>query len=98
VFFRAGTSVLLIFNPDVTKVEKDLPPHFGNGKIHIAFEVNKEDYKSMREKTLSKGIKIIHEQNWPGGFQSFYFLDPDEHVLEVVERGMWEVKKKEERR
>ena len=92
VFFRVGTSVLLIFNPDVTKVEKGLPPHFGSGQIHIALEVNVEDYMNIREKILSKGIKIEHEQDWPGGYKSFYFRDPDKHLLEIVQKGMWERK------
>jgi len=92
VFFRVGSSVLLIFNPEVTRNEKDLPPHFGSGKMHVAFEVKQEDYISTREKILSKGVKIIHEQDWPGGFKSFYFSDPDEHLLEIVESGMWDKK------
>jgi catechol 2,3-dioxygenase-like lactoylglutathione lyase family enzyme len=89
VFFRVGTSVLLIFNPDVTKVEKDLPPHFGSGQIHIALEVNVEDYMNIREKILSKGVIIELEKNWPGGYKSFYFRDPDKHLLEIVQKGMW---------
>ncbi|MGZ5243952.1 MAG: VOC family protein [Bacteroidia bacterium] len=90
VFFRVGTSVLLIFNPDVTIEETTLPPHFASGQIHIALEVTRENYEATREKIISKGIEIEHEQEWRGDYKSFYFRDPDDHVLEIVEQGMWE--------
>jgi len=38
IFFRAGSSVLLCFNPETTKKEERLPPHFGTGQLHFAFE------------------------------------------------------------
>lgn len=90
VFFRAGTSVLLIFNPDVTIEETKLPPHFGSGQLHIAFELSSENYDSAKENLRAKGVEIEHETEWPGGYRSFYFRDPDEHLLEIVEKGMWE--------
>ncbi len=89
VFFRAGSSVLLIFNPDVTKHETSVPPHFGSGQLHIAFEVAREDYVSTKEKILAKGVTIEHEHDWPGGYKSFYFRDTDNHCIEIVEAGMW---------
>jgi hypothetical protein len=39
---------------------------------------------------MNKGIDIEHEQEWPGNFKSFYFRDPDKHLLEVVQTGMWD--------
>tara|TARA_Y100001936_G_C15811460_1_gene526874 strand:+ start:45 stop:434 length:390 start_codon:yes stop_codon:yes gene_type:complete len=89
VFFRLGSSVLLCFLPEVTKVEKELPPHFAYGKQHIAFEVAKLKYEATKKKFLALGIQITHHQKWPGSFESFYFEDPDGHVLEVVPTGMW---------
>jgi catechol 2,3-dioxygenase-like lactoylglutathione lyase family enzyme len=90
IFFRAGSSVLLCFNPDVTKNEDKLPPHFAFGKQHIAFEVDQADYSGWLEKILSKGIIITHEQEWKDGLKSFYFEDPDGHVLEIIPNGIWE--------
>jgi catechol 2,3-dioxygenase-like lactoylglutathione lyase family enzyme len=91
IFFKAGTSMLLCFIAGTTANDTKLPTHGGKGKIHIAFEVPKENYVKTRKDLEDKGIAIEHEESWPGGFQSFYFRDPDEHLLEVVQTGMWGV-------
>lgn len=31
----------------------------------------------------------IHEQAWKNGVRSFYFRDPDGHLVEICEPGMW---------
>ena len=89
IFFRTGSSVLLCFIPEVTKEESVLPPHYALGPQHIAFECEVEAYDSWKEVLQEKAIPIIHEQEWPGGYLSAYFHDPDGHVLEIVQRGMW---------
>jgi len=88
VFFRAGTSVLLCFIPETTRRETQLPPHFSKGPAHLAFEV--EEYEDWKEKVALAGIDIIHEESWEDGFLSFYFHDPDGHLLEIVQQGMWD--------
>lgn len=90
VFFRAGASVLLCFIAEASKRGGHLPPHYGSGQLHLAFEVEKEQYNAWKEKVKSAGIPIEQEYDWGGGFLSFYFRDPDEHLLEVVIEGMWE--------
>ena len=90
IFFRTGSSVLLCFIPEVTANETVLPPHFAKGPQHIAFECEAEEYDNWKKNLQEKGIPIIHEQPWPGGFLSAYFHDPDGHVLEIVPKGMWE--------
>jgi catechol 2,3-dioxygenase-like lactoylglutathione lyase family enzyme len=89
VFFRAGTSVLLCFIAGKTKEEKILPPHHGSGQLHMAFEVARADYEIWKEKVREAGIAVIHEEPWKGNYHSFYFHDPDGHVLEIVPEGMW---------
>ncbi len=89
VFFRAGTSVLLCFIAGKTKDDPDLPPHYGSGHLHMAFEVSPADYETWKEKVGRAGITVIHEATWRGGHRSFYFHDPDGHVLEIVPEGMW---------
>ncbi len=90
IFFRCGSSVLLCFIPEVTKKESTLPPHFAEGKQHIAFELSQEDYEEAKGKLQHKGIEITHEQAWSRGQKSIYFEDPFGHVLELVPVGIWE--------
>jgi len=90
IFFRAGTSVLLCFNPEQTKEEKNLPPHYSFGFQHIAFEVQANDYQSWLDKIKEQDIEVIHIQHWKQELYSFYFRDPDGHVLEIVPKGIWE--------
>ncbi|MCS6904361.1 MAG: VOC family protein [Bacteroidia bacterium] len=89
VFFRAGSSVLLCFIAEDSRQKIVPPPHYGYGQLHFAFEVPPEKYEAAKAFVQSKGIAIEYEQNWPGGFHSFYFRDPDGHCLEVVPTGMW---------
>lgn len=90
VFFRCGSSVLLCFLPESTRNEEILPPHFADGKQHIAFEVAKGDYPATKKKLVERGIPITHTQTWREGLESFYFEDPFGHVLEIVPKGIWE--------
>ena len=90
VFFKAGTSVLLCFLAEKTKQEKQLPPHGAQGQIHFAFEVRKEEYVDALSQIKKSGIKILHEHSWKNGLRSFYFHDPDNHLVEIIEQGLWE--------
>src|SRR6056297_2403923 len=77
IFFKAGTSVLLCFIAEATKQENNLPGHFGEGNMHIAFELPKEKYDDTKAELKSVGIEIEHEQQWSDEYRSFYFRDPD---------------------
>ena len=90
IFFKAGTSMLLCFLPEVTKAEQNLPPHYAYGKQHIAFEVSAAVYNKWKKQLLSKEIKIIHQQHWRDDLHSFYFEDPNGHLLEIVPEGIWD--------
>ena len=89
IFFRAGSSVLLCFNPDDSRIKKSPPAHFADGKYHFAFEVKKEEYEKHKQEILSKGISIIDKVIWETGQESFYFEDPVGNVLEIVPEGIW---------
>jgi catechol 2,3-dioxygenase-like lactoylglutathione lyase family enzyme len=89
IFFKAGSSVLLCFIADATKNDEKLPGHFGEGKMHIAFEVPKDKYADTKKWIRSRGIEIEHEQQWGEDYHSFYFRDPDGHSLEIVPEGLW---------
>jgi len=90
IFFRAGTSVLLCFNPDDSRNKISPPPHYASGKLHFAFEVSREDYENTKQKILKKGIVITGSITWKNGEESFYFEDPAGNVLEIVPQGIWD--------
>ncbi|MDB5260791.1 MAG: glyoxalase [Adhaeribacter sp.] len=92
VFFRVGSSVLLCFMADAAQHSKILPPHYGQGNLHLAFETIAADYEARKAEIEALGIPIELEYDWGRGFRSFYFRDPDGHLLEVVMAGMWDAK------
>lgn len=90
IFFRAGRSVLLCFIAEATKSDESLPPHFGYGQQHFAFECTQTDYDAWRQKLVDADIPIVQDVTWPRGGRSFYFHDPDMNVAEIVEEGIWD--------
>jgi catechol 2,3-dioxygenase-like lactoylglutathione lyase family enzyme len=90
IFFRAGRSVLLCFNPDDSRYKKSPPPHYAEGNQHLAFEVEPEDYELIKTRFKNAGIKILDKLVWGSGQESFYFEDPEKNVLEIVPRGVWD--------
>lgn len=89
IFFRAGSSVLLCFNPDDSKNKKSPPGHFAEGRYHLAFEVRSEEYETHKQELLAKGIVLTDKVIWESGQESFYFEDPEGNVLEIVPEGIW---------
>jgi len=91
IFFRAGTSVLLCFIASNSRKKKHLPAHYGEGKLHYAFECKFEEYEAWKQKFIDLGIPITHEQGWRDDkVKSFYFEDPDGNVGEVLQPGLWD--------
>lgn len=90
IFFRAGSSVLLCFNPEDSKTKESPPPHFADGPIHFAFEVPANEYDQAKEKIKDLEIEVIDEVEWKGGLRSFYFKDPSGNVLEILPEGVWD--------
>lgn len=89
VFFRVGASMLLCFHPDDSRQKQTPPPHYGEGKSHLAFEVTREEYERHKKLVEDAGIPITDRVIWDSGQESFYFEDPDGHVLEIVPVGIW---------
>jgi catechol 2,3-dioxygenase-like lactoylglutathione lyase family enzyme len=90
IFLRAGSSVLLIFNPEDSKVKTSPPGHYSEGNQHFAFEVSQAEYEHHKKQIESKGVKIIDRLIWQNGYESFYFNDPEGNVLEIVPEGIWD--------
>ena len=91
IFFRAGASVLLCFNPESSGKKESPPAHYGKGKLHFAFEVASEEYLRVKSEIKNLGIPITDEVTWANGIESFYFEDPAGNVLEILpESGIWD--------
>jgi catechol 2,3-dioxygenase-like lactoylglutathione lyase family enzyme len=90
VFFRAGSSVLLCFNPDDSRLKTSPPPHYSGGRYHFAFEVEAGEYDRHKSELISKGITIVDTVVWESGQESFYFEDGLGNIVEVVPVGMWD--------
>ncbi|HRK35077.1 MAG TPA: VOC family protein [Candidatus Hydrogenedentes bacterium] len=90
VFFRCGTSMFLLFNPDATS-DPTLPfgGHGCRGPGHAAFEIGANEVDAWRDYLISKGVQITSETDWPSGGHSLYFDDPSGNVLEVATRSTW---------
>ncbi len=90
VFFKAGKSMLLLFNADTTLKEKQTP-HGASGSQHFAFQVDESDLDAWRVRLREKGVAIESEVDWPAGGHSIYFRDPDQNLVELITQGLWPV-------
>lgn len=89
IFFRAGASMLLCFVAEATEHDQHLPPHYGRGQLHFAFETEVSNYEDWKNQIRSIGLPIEQEVWWRDNLKSFYFRDPDNHSVEIVMRGIW---------
>ena len=90
LFYKIGSSMLLLFDPNHTKTQNHLPPHYGQGNQHFAFEVAKPQYEQWKKYLISQSIEIEHELTWNNGKKSFYFRDPEHNLLEILEPNVWD--------
>jgi catechol-2,3-dioxygenase len=97
VFLKAGRSMLLIFNP-VSTTNKNgsmFPTHGASTPpaiIHFALEIEKEDYKDLKDTLIRNGIKIEKELTWGNdALKSLYFRDPVGNLVEYITKGNWPV-------
>ena len=90
----AEKQVLLIFKKGGTldAVETPggvIPPHDGDGQLHMAFEMPENEVDVWRRKLEEAGVEIESEVDWQTGGKSLYFRDPDNHCLELATRKTW---------
>jgi catechol 2,3-dioxygenase-like lactoylglutathione lyase family enzyme len=88
LFFRAGSSVFLMFNASETLQGRTLPPHGASGSVHTCFVVPEPEYEPWKAHLASHGVEIIQEVTWPRGL-SFFFHDPDGNLLEIANADIW---------
>jgi catechol 2,3-dioxygenase-like lactoylglutathione lyase family enzyme len=92
----AERSVLLIFKrgsttETVTMPGGTIPPHDGQGPLHVAFAVGKDALAEWETHLAARGVAIEGETKWSRGGRSIYFRDPDGHLLELATPGLWTV-------
>jgi len=66
-----------------------IPPHDGNGPVHIAFSVAADELAAWETQLADAGVAIEGRTQWPRGGTSIYFRDPDGHLLELATPGLW---------
>ena len=89
-----GNSVLLIFARGQSVDGEDtpgghIPGHDGAGPLHMCFKIAEADYDEWRSHLRKAQVKELSEVTWPRGGRSYYFEDPDGHVLELATPGLW---------
>ncbi|WP_024275021.1 VOC family protein [Hyphomicrobium sp. 802] len=94
VFYRYGPQMLLIFNPEATRIPPPagalpVPPHGAVGEGHVCFRASAEDIAVWRERLESLGVPIEADFEWPRGGRSIYFRDPADNCLEFAEPRIW---------
>jgi catechol 2,3-dioxygenase-like lactoylglutathione lyase family enzyme len=95
VFLKTDKNMLLIFDPSVTTTEKETnhgastPPSM----VHIAFEIEIEDYEKAKRLLGENEIKVEKEIIWKNSIKSrsIYFRDPAGNLLEFITRNHWNV-------
>jgi catechol 2,3-dioxygenase-like lactoylglutathione lyase family enzyme len=92
----ADRSVLLLFKEGATKEPLTtsggvIPGHGGTGSHHFAFSIASEDVMPWQQRLEAKHVTIESIVQWPGGAQSVYFRDPDDHLVELMSPGFWAV-------
>jgi len=66
-----------------------IPPHNGEGQLHLAFTIPPAEWDAWQERLHSRRIAVESEVNWGPGLRSLYFRDPDGHLIELATPGLW---------
>jgi catechol 2,3-dioxygenase-like lactoylglutathione lyase family enzyme len=95
-FDVSGEQVLLLFRKratlePITIPGGVIPPHDGDGHLHLAFTIPLDSEPEWREHLAALGIAIESRVAWPRGGFSLYFRDPDGHLVELVSPGCWAI-------
>jgi catechol 2,3-dioxygenase-like lactoylglutathione lyase family enzyme len=84
LLFRRGSTLETITMPGGT-----IPPHDGQGPLHIAFAIPAEALHRWERHLAERGIAVEGRTEWPKGGTSIYFRDPDGHLVELATPGLW---------
>ena len=88
LFYRAGGSVLLLFDAAATAAGGSLPAHGATGPVHSCFVVPPRAYEDWKTHLADHGVELMQQVVWDRGL-SFYFHDPDGNLLEIANADIW---------
>lgn len=94
VFFRAGSTVLLVFNPAETQKPPQngalpVPSHGATGAGHVCLSADGNDLDDWRARLEASGIAVEADFRWPNGARSLYVRDPAGNSVEFAEPRLW---------
>ncbi|MGD0026613.1 MAG: VOC family protein [Xanthobacteraceae bacterium] len=84
LLFLRGRSLETVKLPGGT-----IPPHDGNGPVHIAFSIAADELAAWEAQLSEAGVTVEGRTKWPRGGESIYFRDPDGHLVELATPGLW---------
>ena len=92
----SGSQVLLLFRKDasvnpVTTSGGTIPPHGGEGQLHLAFAIGRDELDAWERRLQSQEAPIESRVSWKRGGKSLYLRDPDGHLLELATPGVWAI-------
>ena len=89
LFFRCGSGMVLIFNPQETQKANDVPAHGSRGPGHVAFAVPANEITAWKDRLIAHGVLIEAEITWPNGARSLYVRDPAGNSVELATPSLW---------
>jgi catechol 2,3-dioxygenase-like lactoylglutathione lyase family enzyme len=88
-FFRCGSAMLLLFEPDAAASGRIVPAHGAKGPGHVCFALPEDALAAWQARLIAAGVAIEQEVGWPRGGRSFYFRDPAGNSLELATPRIW---------
>ena len=91
VTLKCGNSVLLIFDPERSRLaDRSVPPHGAVGQGHIAFSVTADELDRWRRHLEACDVDVESESDWGARGQSIYFRDPGGNLVELAPSNLWQ--------
>jgi catechol 2,3-dioxygenase-like lactoylglutathione lyase family enzyme len=95
VLLKTQKNMLLLFNPEVTRIEKHTihgaitPPSM----VHIALEIEDDDYDNATQLLAMKNIEIEKMVTWGNDLKSrsIYFRDSAGNLIELITKNHWPI-------
>ena len=88
--FRLAQSVLLVFNPEISRDnDRQVPSHGTVGDGHIAFTASEEEMDLWKNTFEKHGIEIEKWIDWQDGGKSLYVRDPAGNSVEFAPATLW---------